>query len=64
MIYPPIDRLTNKIGSKFLLVNIVALRAKEMDEFKHYQMEKKDYRAKKDIGKALEEIANDLVKIK
>ncbi len=64
MIYPSIDKLTLKIGSKFLLVNVVAMRASEMEEYKHYQMEKKDYKSKKNIGKAMEEISNDLIKTK
>ncbi|MFI3307944.1 MAG: DNA-directed RNA polymerase subunit omega [Mycoplasmatota bacterium] len=61
MIYPSIDKLLNKIGSKYLLVNVVANRAKEMQETNHYQMEK--YTADKEIGKALEEVANDLIHI-
>ncbi len=64
MIYPAIDRLTERIGSKFLLVNIVAARAREMNQYDHYQMDEKEYKAKKDIGKALEEIANGLITIK
>ena len=31
MIYPSIDKLLKQVGSKYLLVNIVAKRAKEMD---------------------------------
>jgi len=30
MIYPSIDKLLNQIGSKYLLVNVVATRAKQM----------------------------------
>ncbi len=64
MIYPSIDKITNKIGSKFLLVNVISKRVAEMEEFNHYQMEEKEYKAKKDIGKALEEVANDLINLK
>ena len=32
MIYPSIDKLLNQVGSKYLLVNIVAKRAREMSE--------------------------------
>ena len=32
MIYPSIDKLLNQVGSKYLLVNIVAKRSKEMTE--------------------------------
>lgn len=64
MIYPSIDKLTNKIGSKFLLVNVVSKRVDEMETYKHYQMEEKEYKAKKNIGKSLEEIANGLINLK
>ena len=64
MIYPSIDKLTNRIGSKFLLVNLVSKRVDEMEMYKHFQMEEKDYKAKKSIGRALEEIANGLINLK
>ena len=38
MIYPSIDKLLTKVGSKYLLVNLVAKRSKEMTETEHYQM--------------------------
>ena len=47
MIYPSIDKLLNKIGSKYLLVNIVARRAKEMAKTGHYQMKENEYICKK-----------------
>lgn len=64
MIYPSIDKLLNKVGSKYLLVNLVAKRSKEMQETKNYQMKVEDYSSAKDIGRALEEIACDLMNIK
>ncbi len=64
MIYPSIDKLLNKIGSKYLLVNIVAKRAKEMVKTGHYQMKENEYASKKNIGKALEEVAKDLIHLK
>lgn len=64
MIYPSIDKLLNQVGSKYLLVNIVAKRAKEMIETEHYQMKENEYVSKKEIGKALEEVAKDLIHIK
>ncbi len=64
MIYPSIDKLLNQVGSKYLLVNIVAKRVSEMEKNGHYQMDQKEYVSKKNIGKALEEIAKDLVKLK
>ncbi len=64
MIYPSIDKLLNKVGSKYLLVNIVSKRVDEMENTGHYQMNEKDYVSKKNIGKALEEIAKDMIKLK
>ena len=63
MIYPSIDKLLNKVGSKYLLVNLVFKRAKEMEETEHYQMKENEYVSKKNIGRALEEIANDLIHV-
>jgi len=62
MIYPSIDKLLNNVGSKFLLVNIVSKRVKEMQETDYYQLN--DYKSSKDIGKALEEISKGLINIK
>lgn len=64
MIYPSIDKLLTKVGSKYLLVNLVAKRAKEMAETEHYQMKESEYKSKKNIGRALEEVNNDLIHIK
>lgn len=63
MIYPSIDILLNQVGSKYLLVNIVAKRAKEIEEKKNLQMKEKDYVSKKEIGRALEEVSNNLIKL-
>lgn len=64
MIYPSIDKLLTQVGSKYLLVNIVSKRIKEMKQKKYYQMNDKDYKSSKEIGKALEEISKGLVHIK
>ena len=61
MIYPSIDKLLNSVGSKFLLVNIVSKRAKQMEETEYYQLN--EYKSSKNIGKALEEISKGLIKI-
>ncbi|MCI5879229.1 MAG: DNA-directed RNA polymerase subunit omega [Bacillales bacterium] len=61
MIYPSIDNILTIVGSKYLLVNIVAKRAKEMSETNHYQMKESEYVSKKNIGRALEEIAKQLI---
>ena len=64
LIYPSIDKLLNQVGSKYLLVNIVSKRVREMKATGHYQMAPKDYVSKKDIGKALEEISKDMIHLK
>lgn len=63
MIYPSIDKLLNQVGSKYLLVNVVAKRAHEIEKTEHYQLKENEYVSKKPIGRALEEIANNKVKI-
>lgn len=62
MIYPSIDKLLNVVGSKFLLVNIVSKRAKEMEETDYYQLS--EYKSQKSIGKSLEEVSKGLIHIK
>jgi DNA-directed RNA polymerase subunit omega len=64
MIYPSIDKLLNKVGSKYLLVNLVSRRVSEMNEKKNYQLPENDYVSKKNIGRALEEVSKDLIVIK
>lgn len=62
MIYPSIDKLINVVGSKFLLVNIVSKRVKEMETEEYYQLN--EYKSSKNIGKALEEVSKGLIHIK
>ncbi len=64
MIYPSIDKLLNKVGSKYLLVNVISKRVKELDEKRNYQMKENEYVSKKNIGKALEEVSKDLITLK
>ena len=61
MLYPSIDNLLMQVGSKYLLVNIVSKRVKEMEATRHYQMKDSEYKSAKNIGKALEEVANNMV---
>lgn len=63
MLYPSIDKILNIVDSKYRLVNIVAQRSKQMISNNHYQMQPNEYKSKKTIGKALEEIEKGLVKI-
>jgi len=58
MIYP-----LNIVDSKYELVHIIALRSKQMHEYKNYQMNEKNYKSSKDIGKAMEELEDGLIKI-
>lgn len=64
MIYPSIDKLLNEIGSKYLLVNLVSKRVKEMNLKANYQMKENEYQSKKNIGKALEEVSKKLIHLK
>ena len=64
MIYPSIDKLTNQVGSKYLLINVVAKRAKEIQVTGHYQMKENEYKSVKPIGRAMEEISKGLIHIK
>lgn len=61
MIYPSIDKLLNQVGSKYLLVNVVSKRAKELQDKKNFQMKENEYKSTKEIGRALEEISNELI---
>ena len=64
MIYPSIDKLLVKVGSKYLLVNLIGKRVKEMERTEHYQMKESEYKSAKNIGRALEEVSKDLIHIK
>lgn len=64
MIYPSIDKLLVKVGSKYLLVNLVARRSRQMETTEHYQMKENEYKSAKNIGRALEEVSKDLIHIK
>ncbi len=63
MIYPSIDKLLNIVESKYELVHIVARRSKEMSKTDHYQMPESEYKCKKNIGRALEEILEGRLKV-
>jgi len=61
MIYPSIDKLLTQVGSKYLLVNLVSKRVKEIEETEHLQMKDNEYKSQKNIGKALEEVSKGLI---
>ena len=64
MLYPSIDKLLNIARSKYELVHVVSRRSREMHDTGHYQMKEKEYKSKKDLGRALEEVAENLIHIK
>ena len=62
MIYPSIDKLLNIVDSKYQLVHIAARRSKEIHKTGHLQMTEGEYKCRKNIGRALEEITSGLLK--
>ena len=64
VIYPSIDKLLNLIDSKYELVHLVAQRSREIKHVGNLQMPKENYKSYKNIGKALEEVAQGLITIK
>ena len=64
VIYPSIDKLLNVVNSKYELVHIAARRSKEIKVTNHLQMPINKYVSKKNIGRALEEVAEGYITIK
>ena len=64
MIYPSIDKLLNLIDSKYELVNIAARRSKQISRDGYLQMPESEYKSKKNIGRALEELSEGLIEVK
>ena len=63
MLYPSIDKLLNIVDSKYKLVHIASRRSKQMMENKHFQMKENEYKSKKELGRALEELEHGLIKV-
>jgi len=59
MLFPSIDRLVEKAGSKYLLVVAASKRARSLRE--GVRSELKSPRSHKQVGVALEEIYHDLI---
>ena len=57
MLQPPLNQLTSKINSKYLIATTAAKRAREIDEKPESAVLTK-YISEKPVGKALEEIAD------
>lgn len=64
MLYPSVDKILNQVDSKYKLVHVIAERAKQIQETGWLQMKESDYKNKKELGRALEEVDADLIKIK
>ena len=64
MIYPSIDKLLNIVDSKYELVPIAARRSKQISKDGFLQMPESEYKSKKNIGRALEEVAEGLIIVK
>lgn len=64
MIYPSIDKLLVIVDSKYKLVHIAAERSKQIKETGFLQEKDSEYLSSKNIGRALEEVADNLIKIK
>ena len=63
MIYPSIDKLLTIVESKYALVYIVSSRSKQMLKTKFYQKPINEYKSKKEIGRALEEVYDNLIHV-
>ena len=64
MIYPSIDKILNIVDSKYALVYVVSSRAKQMTKTGYYQKPIKEYKCEKNIGRALEEVAEGYIKVR
>ncbi|BBK28452.1 DNA-directed RNA polymerase subunit omega [Staphylococcus arlettae] len=60
MLYPPLNQLTEKINSKYLVATTAAKRARELEDKEDTELLER-YRSKKAVGRALEEIAGGKV---
>ena len=63
MIYPSIDKLLTLVPSKYALVYIASSRSKQMEKNNYYQKKIGEYKSKKSIGRALEEINDNLIHV-
>lgn len=63
MIYPSIDKLLTIVDSKYVLVYIASNRSKQMIKTGYYQKPVDTYKSKKTIGRALEEVDENLIHI-
>ena len=64
MIYPSIDKLLNIVDSKYQLVHNAARRSKQISKDDYLQMPVSQYKCKKNIGRALEEVSEGFILVK
>lgn len=64
MIYPSIDKILNIVDSKYELVHIISKRSKQMFKSGNYEKKMNEYKQAKNLGRALEEVADGLIIIK
>lgn len=60
MLYPPMSELVNKVGSRYLLVNLVARRARELSAIAEETEEPMD---KKPVSTAIDEVYTGHLKV-
>ena len=63
MIYPSIDKLLNIVDSKYELVLIAAKRSREISRTDFLQLQESEYKSKKNIGRALEEVNAGMIDV-
>ena len=63
MIYPSIDKLLTVVDSKYTLVYVAANRSKQMIKNNYYQKPVDKYKSYKTIGRALEEVYDNLISV-
>ena len=63
MIYPSIDKLLTVVDSKYTLVYIAANRSKQMIKNNYFQKPVNECKSYKTIGRALEEVYDNLIHV-
>ena len=63
MIYPSIDKILTIVDSKYALVYVAASRSKQMLKNNYFQKPVNEYKSYKTIGRALEEVYDNLIHI-
>ncbi|WP_172189781.1 DNA-directed RNA polymerase subunit omega [Lentilactobacillus kribbianus] len=63
LLYPSVDKLLDKIDSRYSLIMLASKRAHEIDAGSPLLLPKSEYKSDKSVGKALEEIEAGVLKI-